>query len=412
MRIAVTTFLLFAICTSADAQVEWTTFGVPVVESFADYAGNGFDNPKPAGGLSSLVFATTGLQDGACAFGDSCTTGDFARGIGDVESSGGFYAFQVETGNFAFGIQPAGSDFTPGTLTYRITNNAGAVSEVDISFDVWVYNDQNRSSDITASWSIDDVTYTPMPDLDLTTPETESESPVWVKTAKAKTIDLGAPLAAASYFYLRFEFDDNAGAGSRDEVAIDNISTTPYAALAAELTSFATLVTPSGLQLRWTTVSEDQLSGFEVEQTNLLGEFERIGFVAAAGPGSYSFVTNGSDTDARYRLKIVDVDGTFRYSPAVEVESTMSSSFRITDAYPNPFETLASFQVAVEQEQDVNVDLYDILGRHVSTLLSARLGANESRVVLIDGSNLSSGTFFYRVQGERFTQTGQVTVRR
>ena len=71
-------------------------------------------------------------------FGGSYTTGDFARdsSSGGVVS-GGFYAFDVGSSNYSFGIQPGGSDWTPGTVTLRIQNKTGsALAKLNVQYDI------------------------------------------------------------------------------------------------------------------------------------------------------------------------------------------------------------------------------------------------------------------------------------
>jgi hypothetical protein len=111
--------------TSTDYTVDFdATFGDV---NNGQFDGSGF-NPSPSSGqLDSDAWATTGMSDGDSDFGDTETSGDFARGnsSGGV-GTGGFYSFTVGTGNNAFGVQPTSSDFTPGTITLKIHNNTGS----------------------------------------------------------------------------------------------------------------------------------------------------------------------------------------------------------------------------------------------------------------------------------------------
>jgi hypothetical protein len=64
----------------------------------------------------------------------------------------------------------------------------------------------------------------------------------------------------------------------------------------------------------------------------------------------------------------------------------------------------------VARTQNVEVALYDMLGRQVATLFNGTLAAGAQREFTIDGTNLSSGTYVYRVVGENFSQTRRVTL--
>jgi hypothetical protein len=66
----------------------------------------------------------------------------------------------------------------------------------------------------------------------------------------------------------------------------------------------------------------------------------------------------------------------------------------------------------VKERQEVQVRLYDVLGRRVGTLHDGPLPAQELRRLRLDVSatGLVSGTYFLRVTGEDFVATEQITV--
>ena len=80
--------------------------------------------------------------------------------------------------------------------------------------------------------------------------------------------------------------------------------------------------------------------------------------------------------------------------------------------YPNPVRERATVELAVKERQDVQVRLYDVLGRRVATLHSGPLPAQELRRLRLDVSStgLTSGTYFLRVTGADFRATEQIAV--
>jgi hypothetical protein len=80
--------------------------------------------------------------------------------------------------------------------------------------------------------------------------------------------------------------------------------------------------------------------------------------------------------------------------------------------YPNPVRERVTVKLAVKERQDVQVRLYDVLGRRVATLHSGPLPAQELRRLRLDVSStgLTSGTYFLRASGEDFDTTEQITV--
>lgn len=211
---------------AANAQLDINAFATPITTDFTGFDGSGFDATPAAGQLSSNVWAVTGLSDGDLAFGATNTTGDYARGAsaGGV-TSGGVYSFDNGTGA-SFGVQPTGSDYSPGTITMRMVNNTGAIiTDLVVSYDISVLNNGDRANSWNFSNSADDITYSPQNTVDFTSPEALDAAPAWSSTNRSITLT-GVNIAAGANYYIRWSSDDVSGSGSRDEIALDNISIT------------------------------------------------------------------------------------------------------------------------------------------------------------------------------------------
>jgi hypothetical protein len=207
--------------------------GVPAVVDFDStvtgvnngaYLGTGFTPAPAAGQLDSDSWAATGFDDPNMNFGDTRTTGDYARGASAAAvTTGGIYSFTVGASNNALGVQPGGSDFTPGTITLRVQNGTGVyVDGWSISYNVYVRNDQARANSFNFSYSTDNVNYTPAPTLDLISPEAAGVTTFVVNSRSLPLFT--APVNAGANLYLRWTGDDVSGGGSRDEFALDDIS--------------------------------------------------------------------------------------------------------------------------------------------------------------------------------------------
>lgn len=193
-------------------------------EDFSGFDGSGFSPNPGAGQLHSDNWRVTGLG-GPMNFGDTQTGGDFARGgsSGGV-GTGGVYAFEVATGDDALGIQPGGSDFTPGEFTLQLENQTGGpITDLSISYDIYVYNDQNRANSFNFAHSDDDVTYTQESSLDYTSVEAEAGSPAWVLVSRSINLT-GLSIPDGDFYYFQWQGNDDTGSGSRDEFALDNVS--------------------------------------------------------------------------------------------------------------------------------------------------------------------------------------------
>ena len=218
-----------ALIGTAQADIVLDGVGVTVVEDFNDFRGAGFSAAPSAGQLDSDTYRVTGLSDGDGTFGGTHDTGDFARGTsaGGV-TTGGIYAFETTTGDFAAGVQPTGSDMTPGDVTIRVTNNTGeALNFIDIRADALFLNDADRSTRWTFAASLLDVDAAYQDIFSIDSTEAADAAPAWSQTAIGDTFSLGPiQIADGQQFFIRITGDDLAGSGSRDEFAMDNLSIT------------------------------------------------------------------------------------------------------------------------------------------------------------------------------------------
>ncbi len=74
--------------------------------------------------------------------------------------------------------------------------------------------------------------------------------------------------------------------------------------------------------------------------------------------------------------------------------STIANEFSISQNYPNPFNPVTQINFSVAKASDIKIKIFDILGNEVSVPVNQRLTPGEYRIDF-NGSNLSSGTYFY-----------------
>lgn len=187
--------------------------------------------------------------------------------------------------------------------------------------------------------------------------------------------------------------------------------------LPVELSSFESTVENGKLLLAWTTSSERNNAGFVVEVSSLDLGFRDMGFVQGAGTiletQEYSFeLSDLQPGEYTVRLKQVDFDGTFSYSPEIETTLDVPGQYFLSDAYPNPFNPQTNIQFGVPETQDVSVTLHDISGRLVQTLFEGTLDANDIKSARIDGTALASGIYAVRIAGNSFAGTTKVVLQK
>ncbi len=185
-------------------------------------------------------------------------------------------------------------------------------------------------------------------------------------------------------------------------------------ALPVELVRFDAHPANEGWMLRWETASEANNAGFEIQGWERgSGEWEAMGWVDGVGttlaPQTYAFsLPDLAPGPHRFRLKQIDFDGTFAYSPEVEVFIVLPEAFMLSTPYPNPFQTEVTFTLMVQRAQHAEVVAFDMRGRAVRTLHQGYVTADQSYQLVLDSATLPSGLYFIRATGETFTATRQV----
>ncbi len=177
-----------------------------------------------------------------------------------------------------------------------------------------------------------------------------------------------------------------------------------------ELVSFSASFEENAVTLSWSTATELNNQGFEIERSTDKSNWRAIGFKEGKGTTSeshqYSFSDNLSgitSTKLYYRLKQVDYDGTFEYSSIVEADIT-PFEFLLSQNYPNPFNptTVISFQLT--ENSLVTLKVYDVLGNEVATIVNEEKPAGTYRVDF-DASGLASGIYLYKLKAGNFIAT-------
>ncbi len=85
------------------------------------------------------------------------------------------------------------------------------------------------------------------------------------------------------------------------------------------------------------------------------------------------------------------------------------SGFALAQNYPNPFNSTTSLSYTLPISSHVDLRLYDLMGREVTTLVQREQIAGTYRV-LLDGSRLASGTYFVRLQAGAFAKTQKIVL--
>lgn len=230
-----------------------------------------------------------------------------------------------------------------------------------------------------------------------------------------------APLDSIGFFRI---YDEVAAIGDQRTVtwtaatADGDVLTNGSASepLPVELASFGAAVAGREVTLEWITASEENNAGFEVQQFDRETEsWTALTFVDGAGSTTeaktYRYPVGELEPDVhQFRLRQVDVSGRFALSQPIEATVMIDGPYRLTDIAPHPVQDAGDLSLTVREAQSVRVDVYDLLGRRVASVLDADLTAGKQHPITLDASRLSSGVYFLRVIGETFATTQRVTV--
>ncbi len=187
-----------------------------------------------------------------------------------------------------------------------------------------------------------------------------------------------------------------------------NIMMTFLLVVPVEFSSFNAVSENGNVRLNWSTATEKNNAGFEVERKDEDGTFIKIGQVAGSGTSTETHNYNFIDRNIKvgsytYRIKQIDYDGKFSYSGEVQVDVQKPGYYSLEQNYPNPFNPSTKINYAIPVAGKVTLKIYDILGNEISTLVNEQKEAGIHSIVL-NANSLSSGVYFYELKAGNFVK--------
>lgn len=180
--------------------------------------------------------------------------------------------------------------------------------------------------------------------------------------------------------------------------------------LPVELSSFTSSVSGKNVTLNWSTITETNNSGFDIERKSASATWTKIGNVEGSGtvtaPVNYTFSDRNLNTgNYSYRLKQIDFNGNYKYFDlSNEVIIGTPKNYSLSQNFPNPFNPSTSISYEIPTSNFVSLKIYDMMGKEVANLVSGNQEAG-FYTVKFDASKLSSGIYFYKLQANDFTAT-------
>jgi len=164
------------------------------------------------------------------------------------------------------------------------------------------------------------------------------------------------------------------------------------------------------VELNWVTQSEENFDYFEIQWSGDGHEFKRIDWIENSGNifgSNYKMVDKTPSANNYYRLKMVDLDGSFEFSKVVYVEINCEKLKNEVNVYPNPILPSQLINIEFLSEKSMEqIVLVDMLGRIVKRLtIETELGKNK---ITIDLSDLSIGNYVIKIVGSKATKMIQI----
>lgn len=180
---------------------------------------------------------------------------------------------------------------------------------------------------------------------------------------------------------------------------IDNFIVSDGSLLPLSLISFNASLVSREVSLFWNTTNEINVDGFAIEKSNDGRTFNKIGFVNAknTNAASYSFSDVLNNNVSYYRLKMIDKDGSFKYSSVVVLTAKQTTKL---DVFPNPIVNTATLTHEVAGTK-ANIKVVTMDGKNVFTQ-NIQTGATQTS---FDVSKLLKGNYLivFENEGNRST---------
>lgn len=176
--------------------------------------------------------------------------------------------------------------------------------------------------------------------------------------------------------------------------------------LPVELVNFNVIEKDQTALLQWTTASEINNKGFEIEHKHL-NDWEKIGFIEGKENSElenhYSFQTKKLQSGFHYfRLKQIDLDGAFEYSDIVNIK--VKNAYSLVEIYPNPVANLVYLECEASQNARSTVSIFNLEGSLIKQYsFELDKGYNQN---YLDLNDLASGQYVvnWNIEGEQIVR--------
>lgn len=168
--------------------------------------------------------------------------------------------------------------------------------------------------------------------------------------------------------------------------------------------------------LTWTANTEPDISSYSIYRkenssiwtyigSSTVNSYRDTDVDANAPYDTYYYKVRAKDTQNKYSVysSEVSIDGLMPKQVAEEIVDESPEKFELIQNYPNPFNPTTSISFSLPKTEYVSLKVYNSLGEEVKELVNGFILEGNYKVIF-DGSNLSSGLYFYKIETSEFKE--------
>lgn len=194
--------------------------------------------------------------------------------------------------------------------------------------------------------------------------------------------------------------------GEESGVAVDNIAP-------AKVSGLNISKSEEKLDMNWVSNSSSDVDGYYVFEYSADDNYEMNNSLGFSNSNNITIDKPGEEGDYQYVILAMDENNNIGIpsDPAMvsittgsEELSTLPDEFSISQNYPNPFNPTTEIKYSIPENSEVRIEVFNMLGRKIRTLVNKQQAAGRYNISF-DATNLTSGTYFYRIKAGSFTNT-------
>ncbi len=179
-------------------------------------------------------------------------------------------------------------------------------------------------------------------------------------------------------------------------------------ALSVKITNIYAIIFNKAIKIAWTTLDELNINNYEIEKSVDGINFIKIGTNKAIGSGDYNYLDLDPNVGNNfYRLKIVELDGTFYFSQIINVK--YSGNKYLFSILNNPIKNkTVLLQLQQVEKGDYTVTFCNTLGQKIYSKNIYHTGGTATQSIYLN--NIAKGIYYVNIMGKNISETIKMVV--